>query len=97
MNEMTLDEYIEGGKRGAGENIGTEVLGKAGEKGGSILAGNKEVDYLLDQTKMYNNLLEADDEEYIWDENNLIFKNSDAQTRDRLGCLRSDALPDVMY
>ena len=32
MNEMTLDEYIEGGKRGAGENIGTEVLGEKQER-----------------------------------------------------------------
>ena len=51
----------------------------------SRIAGNTEVDYLLDQTKMYNNLLEADGEEYIWDENNLLFRNAEAQIRDRLG------------
>ena len=51
----------------------------------SRIADNSEVDYLLDQTKMYNNLLEADGEEYIWDENNLLFRNNEPQTRDRLG------------
>ena len=34
---------------------------------------------------MYNNLLEAGDESFIWDENNLLFRNREAEARDRLG------------
>ena len=34
---------------------------------------------------MYNNLLEAAEEEYIWDENTLLFRNREAEIRDRLG------------
>ena len=46
---------------------------------------NDEIYYLPNQTKMYNNLLEMDGEEYVWYENNLLFRNEEAQIRDRLG------------
>ena len=48
-------------------------------------ADNTEIEYILDQTKMYNNLIEADGESFVWDENNLLFRNRETEIRDRLG------------
>ena len=48
-------------------------------------ADNTEIEYILDQTKMYNNLLEADGDSFVWDENNLLFRNRETEIRDRLG------------
>ena len=48
-------------------------------------ADNTEIEYILDQTKMYNNLLEADGDSFVWDENNMLFRNRETEIRDRLG------------
>jgi RHS repeat-associated protein len=57
---------------GLGNRVGKKVNGE-------------DIDYLLDQTKMYNNLLEANGESFVWDENHLLFRNREAEARDRLG------------
>lgn len=48
-------------------------------------AKGKDIEYILDQTQMYNNMLQSGDDTYIWDEDNLLFKGATPQIRDRLG------------
>lgn len=48
-------------------------------------AKGKYVDYILDQTIMYNNLLETDGEPLIWENDTLLFKGNNVQVLSRLG------------
>ena len=90
LNGEILNTYIYGANnrlKQAGNSKGDMATYKYNGLGRRVSrkTASNEIDYLLDQTKMYNNLLEADGEEYIWDENNLLFRNEEAQIRDRLG------------
>ena len=45
----------------------------------------KDIEYILDQTQMYNNMLQSGEDTYIWNDDSLLFKGATPQMRDRLG------------
>ena len=89
LNGEVLNTYIYGAnnrlERAESSKSGTATYKYNGlGRRVSRRADNAEIDYILDQTKMYNNLLEADGESFIWDENNLVFRNRETEIRNRL-------------
>ena len=90
LNGEVLNTYIYGADnrlKNASNNKGEQASYSYNGLGRRISrrADNTEIEYILDQTKMYNNLLEADGDSFVWDENNLLFRNRETEIRNRLG------------